>query len=63
MTTDVDQPPLIMLCKIKDQWYKHSTVLNGLSYGMACFKVRFLYSKMTEPELRAYHPLQVFIID
>ena len=30
---------------------------------MARFKVRFLCSEMTEPGLRVYHPLQVFIID
>ena len=30
---------------------------------MARFKVRFLCSEMTEPELRVYHPVQVFIID
>ena len=30
---------------------------------MARFKIRFLCSEMTEPELRVCHPLQVFIID
>ena len=45
-----------------DQWFQHSTDLNGLNYGIA-LKFDSFVPKWTESELRVYHPLQVFIID
>ena len=41
------QPPVIMLCAEKDSWFKHSIVLNGLSYGIARLFDSFVPSRST----------------
>ena len=47
----------------KDQWFKHTTVLNGLSYGMAQV-FRLFCSGMTEPGLcEFYYRLHKVTID
>ena len=60
MTTDVDQPPLIMLCIYKWSMVQWTELWYGTLQGLIPL---FWDDQTHEPELRVYHPLQVFIID
>ena len=63
MTADVDPVPVDMLCTDKGSIVGAQYWSEWTDCGMAHFKVRILCSEMTEPPLRVYHHLQVFIID
>ena len=47
----------------EDQCCKHNTILNGLSYGMACLFGFPLFQDDLTRGVQAYYPLQVFIVD